>query len=95
MAGVFGVSSSVHYKWVKQEVSKKRSQRDAELVRLIREDHCREQCAGLEEAVLIEDTSEMNLESHRKRIKDRRGGGQWGTGKTWDFSAIRRWLQSP
>jgi hypothetical protein len=39
------------------------------------EDHCREQCAGLEEAGLIEDTSEMNLERHRKRIKDTAGLG--------------------
>jgi hypothetical protein len=33
-------------------------------------DQCREPCAGLEEVVLIEDTSELNLENHRKRIKD-------------------------
>ncbi|MDR1176196.1 MAG: hypothetical protein LBK83_12100 [Treponema sp.] len=35
-AGVFGVSSSAYYKWVKHGVFDRRSQRDAELVRLIR-----------------------------------------------------------
>jgi hypothetical protein len=49
------------------------------------EDHCREQCAGLEEAVLIEDTSEMNLESHRKRIKETAGLGTVGNGKDLGF----------
>jgi hypothetical protein len=49
------------------------------------EDHCREQRTGLGEAVLTEDTSEMNLESHRKRIKDRAGLGTVGNGKDLGF----------
>jgi hypothetical protein len=49
------------------------------------EDHYRKQCAGLEEAGLIEDTSEMNLERHRKRIKDRAGRGTVGNGKDPGF----------
>jgi hypothetical protein len=49
------------------------------------EDHFREQCGGLEEAVLIEDTSEINLESHRKRIRDTAGLGTVGNGKDLGF----------
>jgi transposase InsO family protein len=37
MTNVFGVSSSVYYRWAKQGVSGKRSGRDAELLALIRE----------------------------------------------------------
>ncbi|MDR1230601.1 MAG: hypothetical protein LBK61_04280 [Spirochaetaceae bacterium] len=49
------------------------------------EDHCLEQCAGLGEAVLTEDTSEMNLERHRKRIRDTAGLGTVGNGKDLGF----------
>jgi hypothetical protein len=47
--------------------------------------------AGLEEVVLIEDTSEINLERHRNRIRDSEGLGPVGNGKDLGFSAIRRW----
>jgi hypothetical protein len=34
---------------------------------------CVEQCTGMEEVLLLEDTTEINLERHRERIKDKRG----------------------
>ena len=37
MTAVFGVSRSAYYKWVRNGVSRRREQADAELVRLIRE----------------------------------------------------------
>jgi transposase InsO family protein len=37
MAGLFGVSRSAYYKWLRNGVSQRRSVTDAELVRLIRE----------------------------------------------------------
>jgi hypothetical protein len=49
------------------------------------EDHCLKHCAGLKEAVLIEDTSEINLERHRNRITDREGLGPVGNGKDLGF----------
>jgi hypothetical protein len=44
---------------------------------------CAEQCAGMEEILLLEDTTEMNLERHRERIKDK--GGLWVTGNGTDL----------
>jgi len=43
-AGLFGASRSAYYKWVKNEIPRRRTEADAELVRLIREiitRHCR------------------------------------------------------
>jgi hypothetical protein len=46
---------------------------------------CAEQCAGMEEVLLLEDTTEMNLERHRERIKDKRGLGVTGNGTDLGF----------
>jgi hypothetical protein len=43
------------------------------------------QCAGMEEVLLLEDTTEMNLELHRERIKDKRGLGVTGKGAGLGF----------
>ena len=46
---------------------------------------CAEQCAGMEEVLLLEDTTEMNLERRRERIKDKRGLGVTGNGTDLGF----------
>jgi hypothetical protein len=46
---------------------------------------CAEQCAGMEEVLLLEDTTEMNLERHRERIKDKGGLGVTGNGTDLGF----------
>jgi hypothetical protein len=53
-------------------------------------EHCAAECSELEEVVLIEDTTELNLERHRERITDKEGLGQVGNGTDWGFFAIRR-----
>jgi hypothetical protein len=49
------------------------------------EDRCVEQTRGMSEVVIIEDTSEMNLEKHRNRIKDKSGLGTVGNGTDLGF----------
>jgi hypothetical protein len=39
----------------------------------------------MEEALLIQDTTELNLEAHRERIRDREGLGEVGNGRDLDF----------
>jgi hypothetical protein len=46
---------------------------------------CAEQCAGLEEVLLLQDTTEMNRERNRERIKDKRGLGVVGNGTDLGF----------
>ena len=48
-------------------------------------DHCAKACEGLEEVLLIQDTTELNLETHRKRITDREGLGEVGNGTDLGF----------
>ncbi|MDR3301987.1 MAG: hypothetical protein LBT01_05570 [Spirochaetaceae bacterium] len=43
-------------------------------------EHCAKECSGLAEVVLIEDTTELNLERHRERITDKEGLGEVGNG---------------
>jgi hypothetical protein len=48
-------------------------------------DHCGAACEGLEEALLIQDTTELNLESHRHRITGLEGLGTVGNGSDLGF----------
>ncbi|GHT75515.1 IS4 family transposase [Spirochaetia bacterium] len=41
-------------------------------------EHCVESCEGLEEVLLIEDTTELNLTNHQNRLSDRKGLGILG-----------------
>jgi hypothetical protein len=47
--------------------------------------HCERACEGLEEVLLVQDTTELNLESHRRRITDRQGLGEVGNGRDLGF----------
>jgi hypothetical protein len=47
--------------------------------------HCAAEIAGLKEIVLIEDTTELNLEKKRARIKDKEGLGEVGNGTDLGF----------
>jgi hypothetical protein len=48
-------------------------------------EHCVAECGTLEEVLLIEDTTELNLESHRQRITDNTGLGEAGNGSDLGF----------
>jgi hypothetical protein len=48
-------------------------------------EHCATACAGMEEALLIQDTTELNLEAHRGRIRDKGGLGAVGNGQDLGF----------
>ncbi|MDR0597276.1 MAG: hypothetical protein LBG14_02070 [Treponema sp.] len=48
-------------------------------------DHCGAACQSLEEALLIQDTTELNLESHRRRIAGLEGLGTVGNGSDLGF----------
>jgi hypothetical protein len=41
-------------------------------------EHCAAACEGMDEALLIQDTTELNLEAHRERIRDDAGLGEVG-----------------
>jgi hypothetical protein len=41
-------------------------------------DHCRKYSEGLKEVLLLQDTTELDLDHHRNRITDRRGLGELG-----------------
>ncbi|MGC3978286.1 MAG: IS4 family transposase [Paludibacteraceae bacterium] len=47
--------------------------------------HCVEQCAGIDHILLLEDTTELNLERHRGRIRDTAGLGVTGNDKDLGF----------
>jgi hypothetical protein len=47
--------------------------------------HCALMCASLDEVLLIQDTTELNLEAHRQRITDTRGLGETGNGTDLGF----------
>jgi hypothetical protein len=47
--------------------------------------HCVEQCSGKPHVLLLEDTTELNLERHRGRITDRTGLGVTGNGHDLGF----------
>jgi hypothetical protein len=47
--------------------------------------HCAQACKGMEEVLLIQDTTELNLEAHRKRIRDKEGLGETGNGTDLGF----------
>ena len=47
--------------------------------------HCIEQCQSVEHILLLQDTTELNLESHRGRIKDKSGLGLVGNNTDLGF----------
>ena len=49
--------------------------KEEELINCVVE-HCVKQCEALEEVLLIEDTTELNLFHHQHRISDREGLGR-------------------
>ena len=51
--------------------------------------HCVEQIQGVEHVLLVEDTTELNLEQHRGRIKDTENLGVQAIIKIWGVFAIR------
>jgi hypothetical protein len=53
-------------------------------------EHCAAAREGMEEALLIQDTTELNLEAHRERIRDNAGLGEAGNGRDLGFFVIRQ-----
>jgi hypothetical protein len=52
-------------------------------------DRCVNACKGLKEALIIQDTTELNLETRLKRMQDRKGLGEVGNGTDPGFFVTR------